>query len=396
MRMNKKFTFACLIFSLMTATVFAETPPPPELNNRDSLISKTLDAFSGYYKILTAFSKSTTTKEGIYFALQRLRLQFNPKLGKNLELNLVYDHEFLLNDFSHTPQFDLIRQKDQKNFAFFDADKVISDTDHFYEDHLLFRGYLKFESPHSRWTFGKQLIDWGRMRFYSPLDIFNPPIPTDLEADERVGFDALNIELSSDNFSGLNLIYGPGREEDEQSFGLRLFKKIKTYDTFFIAAKHEEEKILGFGFDGYLLNAGLRGEFSYTKDGKERYPRAALGVDYNFPNQIYVDLEYFYNGAANGDFGAFSTSLVEQRQRLSLKKDLISAMVTYEITPLLKCKGLAIYDIIGKSAFLNPELRYNIRKDLDVACGAQFFFETPDSEFQDSNNVYYLELKYFF
>ena len=354
------------------------------------------DVISGYYKILSAFTKSSATKEGIFYALQRLRLEFTPKLTKNIEANFTYDHELMLNDFSNTSDFGLIRQKNQRSLAWFDADKVISDTGHVYEKHLLHRAFLKFESPHSRVTFGKQLIDWGKMRFYSPLDLFNQPLPSDIEADERVGFDALNVELFSNNFSGLNILYGPGRKEAQDSYGLKFNKKLGTYDTTLIAARHLKEKVLGFGFDGYLLNTGLRGEFTYTKSGKERYPRASLGLDHTFSHETNVILEYFYNGAANGDFSAFSGSLLESRKKLSLRKNLISASVSRKLTPLFKAQLQAIYDINGKSAFVNPELSYNIKENLDAKAGAQLFAETPGSEFQDSNNLYYLELKLFF
>ncbi len=75
------------------------------------------DVLSGYYKMLTAFTKATSSSENIFYAMQRLRLEFEPKLTKNIELNLTYDHELILNDFSNTPNFNLIRQKNQKNFA---------------------------------------------------------------------------------------------------------------------------------------------------------------------------------------------------------------------------------------------------------------------------------------
>jgi hypothetical protein len=379
--MRKIFTYTLLTLLFCTTTASA---------------NPVKDVISGYYKILTAFTKATSTEEGIYYALQRLRLEFRPKLTKNIEANFTYDHELLLNDFSGTSDFNLIRQKNQRNLSWWDTDKNISDTDHIYERHLLHRAYLKFESPHSRVIFGKQLIDWGRMRFYSPLDLFNQPLPSDIESDERIGFDALNIELFSENFSGINILYGPARNKDKDSYGLRFYKKIGTYDTFLLAAKHEKEKVAGIGFDGYIKDAGLRGEFSYAKAGKEKYPRFSVGADYSFFSKATVILEYFYNGAANGDFSAFTNSIIEQRRRLSIKKHLLSSMLTYIITPLLKFKWLSIYDIAGKSALVNPELRYNIKEDLDIAAGSQLFIESNGSEFQDSNNLYYVELKLFF
>ncbi len=354
------------------------------------------DMIAGYYKVLSAFSRSTTTKEGIFYILQRLRLEFTPKLTKNIEANFTYDHELMLNDFSRTSDFNTIRQKNQRSLAWWDADHVITDTKHVYERQSLHRAFLKFGSPHSRVTFGKQLIDWGKMRFYSPLDLFNPPLPSDIEADERVGFDALNVELFSDNFSGLNILYGPGRTGSQDSYGMKFNKKLGTYDTILIIAKHLKEKVLGFGFDGYLWNTGLRGEFTHTKAGKERYPRASIGIDHTFSSETNCLLEYFYNGAANGIFSAFSNSLLESRKRLSLRKNLVSASISRKLTPLFKAQLQLIYDINGKSAFVNPELSYNIKENIDAKAGAQIYAQTPGSEFQDSNNLYYCELKLYF
>ena len=383
------FHFRSSIFYLLFSVVYLTVSTSAQAANLK-------DILSGYYKILPFFTKSSSTKENIYAVLQRLRLEFKPQLTKNFLLNVVYDHELLINDFSHTPDFNLIRQKNQKNFNWWDADQVISDTNHIYERQLLYRCYLRFESTNSRWSFGKQLIDWGRLRFYSPLDLFNPPLPSDIEPDERIGFDTLNIELFNKNFSSLNLIYGPGHNTDEDSYALKLYKKFGSYDTFLIGAKHREEKTAGFGFDGYLWKAGLRGEFTYTKDGKERYPRAALGLDYSFSAKTTGLIEYFYNGAANGDYATFASSLIEEQKRLSLKKQLLSFMVTHDLTPLLKFRASFIYDILGKSAFLNPELRYNISQDIDAALGTQFFVRRPNSEFQDKHNLYYAEVKIYF
>lgn len=364
--------------------------------NRQSAVIKALKEISGYYKNLAAFSKTTSTKESFYYILQRLRLEFKPKITEQLQLDLVYDHELLLNDFSGTSDFSLIRQKNQKNLNFFDADRVISDTEHAYERHLLYRAYLKYETPNSRWTFGKQLIDWGRMRFYSPLDIFNPPLPSDIESDERNGFDALNIELFNDEFCNVNAIYGPGRDDIKDSIGLKLQKTINTYDVSLVALKHGKEKIAGFGFDGYLFDASLRGEFTYTDNSTDRYPRAALGIDLGIGKKTNVVMEYFYNGAANSDYSAFSSSILESTKRLSLKKQLLSLLFSRELTPLLKFRLSGIYDVAGKSLFLNPEFRYNIFENFDVAAGSQLFSESKGSEFEDYNNLYYIEAKLFF
>lgn len=385
--------FACLSSPFLAAD---QQPPDPLNGPAPSSFRRIADTLSGYYKMLSIFTKSKDTKEGLYSFLQRLRLEFKPKVTKHIELNIAYDHELLFHDFAHTLDFGLIRQKNQRGLSWMDADKVLGDTDHFYERHLLHRFYLKFESPRSRWIFGKQLVDWGRLRFFSPLDLFNQPIPSDIEPDERIGFDALSMEFMGNGFCGVQLLYGPASNPARDSYGARFYKKLKTYDLFLIAARHEKDRVAGLGFDGYLAGAGLRGEFTYTEAGSERYARAGLGVDHSFSERSNILVEYFYNGAANGDFMAFSDSLLESRKRLSLKKHLLSIMMSHDITPLLKFTGTGIYDAAGKNAFLKPEVRYNIQQNLDISVGAHLFVKSLGGEFEDRRNLYYLELKLFF
>jgi hypothetical protein len=385
----------CLLFILcfLSPSVALAAEPIPQNPN---IFNKIFHAVSGYYKSLNFISKTKDTEEGLFGALQRLRVEVESKFTDNLSMNLVYDHEALFNDFANTGDFSLIRQEDLGDLSFWDTDKVISDTDHVYERHLLNRAFLTFQSERSRWIVGKQLIDWGRMRGYSPLDIFNPPSPTDLEPEERIGFDALNAEWFFGAAGSLNFIFGPGHDSQETSFGLKVAQKVGTYDVNILIAKKEKDKTVGVGFDGYIKNAGFRGEFSYTKSGDEHYPRAAIGMDYNFPHQIYAFLEYFYNGAANGNYDTYVDSLVEQRHRLSLEKHLLSLLLTHDLTPLVKLKGFLVYDVVGESVFFNPEVRYNIKENLDAACGAQLYAESQGSEFENSQNLYYVEVKYFF
>jgi hypothetical protein len=355
-----------------------------------------LDRFSGYVKSLTTFSRTRDTKEDYFAALERLRIAWNPKFNDNWEADLTYDHELLVNDFSNTSDFSLIRQKNLKNFASWDTDRVITDTAHVYERHLLHRANVTYKTASMRLVAGKQLIDWGRMRSFSPLDLFNPPLPTDIETDERMGFDALNAEFSINDFSGVQVLYGPGKRETKTSWGVKYFHKAGTFDLFIIGAKREKDKTAGVGFDGYVGGAGVRGEFTFTKRGSLNFPRAALGADYNFAKKFYVAAEYFYNGAAAGDVAKFSDSLIEARERLSLKKNLVSLITSKELTPLLKAKGAWIYDIDGQGLFFAPELRYNVHENLDIAVGAQLFVQDSGSEFEDYQNLYYIELKYFF
>lgn len=401
--------FICPFLTVLFAAQFllyAQEPAPvePVYNEPVNTSAQTQTSWQklredlgGYYKMLTTFSKTRDTDEPFYAALQRLRLEYSPQLTERLGLNIVYDHELLIHDFHNSIDFSLIKQRDQKNLSFWDADHVLTDSKHVYERHLLYRAYLRYEFDSSRFTLGKQLVDWGKMRSYSPADLFNQPLPSDIEADERTGFDALYYEYFGEEY-GWSAIYGPGRGKNvKNSGGLRFNKKIGTYDTFLMAAKYQKEKVAGFGWDGYIQDAGFRGEFTYTKEGDKTYPRIALGLDNSFTRNFYGLIEYFYNGAARENTEEFLSNIRVARQLLSIRKQLLSFLATYQATPLLKANLMSIVDVTGKSAFFNPELRYNVVKNTDVAAGAQLFSRgSQDSEFNSYRNLYYIELKGYF
>lgn len=378
-----------------TVSPATTTTEPIEPAATQSLWQRLSQDIGGYYKLLPTYSWTRDTDKAYYAILQRLRLEYSPQLTERLGLNLVYDHELLVHDFRNSEDFSLVKQNNQKNLAFWDADQTISDTEHIYERQLLYRAYLRYEFENSRLIAGKQLIDWGRMRFYSPADLFNQPLPSNIEADERTGFDAFYYEAFHDDW-GWSAIFGPQRNSRKTSFGLRLNRKIGTYDTFVMATKYEKEKVAGFGWDGYAGDAGFRGEVTYTREGERNYPRIAIGTDYSFTRKLYALVEYFYNGAARENITEFLSNLKMAQRLLSVRKNLLSFLVTYEITPLFKAKWATIFDPQGKSAFFNPELRYNVLRNVDLACGAQIFAKSPEGEFSDYKNLYYAELKIYF
>lgn len=367
-----------------------------ELKKADHKLPKI--KLGGYYKNLFVSSKTLSTAEGCYYDLQRLRLEFNTDIMPRLKGNLVWDNEIILNDFSNTPDFDLIRNKNQKQLAFWDADDAYMDKKHIYGRTSLYRAYLKYDDPSLQVVIGKQKVDWGRCRFWSPIDLFNPVNPLDIERDERLGVDAANAEFSLGRSSNLNLVYAPRKTFDESSLGAKLFHPLGNYDIFLIGGEFKKDEIIGGAFDGYIGDAGFRGESTFTHaDSGRDYFRCVIGADYNFPNKLYLLGEYFYNGGAqDGNFSEFVSSYEYASEVLTQKKHFLGIMATYEITPLLKFADYNIYDFEGRSFFFNPEFTYNAITNLDLSLGTQVFTGGDDSEFGPYHNTYYFQLQYFF
>lgn len=351
----------------------------------------------GYYKNLLVFSKTTDTEEGFFSDLSRLRLGAKLDISSKLKTNVIFDQEAIIGDFAKTSSFDAIRNRDQKSLVFLDGDKAYTDKEHIYAKYSLYRAYLEYYDPNLQASAGKQLIDWGRCRFFSPMDLFNPISPLQIEREERIGVDALNFDVALTSLSSFNLVFSPQRKAENSSLGSRLYYRMENFDLFFAAGEFRKNEVVGFCFDGYMGNGGIRGEFTQTHaDGSRDYLRGVIGAEYNFPNKIYVLGEYFYNGGAESNFAQFLDSYQFSSKALSLKKNLFGLWIGYEITPLLKWDNYAVYDFDQKSVFINPELRYNLRQNLDVSAGIQFFRGNSDSEFGNYQDVYYLQAKYFF
>ncbi len=352
---------------------------------------------SGYYKNILSLSKATQSKENFFTDLNRLRLKIDFKFSPSLKIILSLDNEVMLHDLYNNPDFSIIRQKNQKELAFMDGDYTSRDRKHTYIRHSLYRAYLKYKRDNIRLTLGKQNIDFSRMRFFGPLDLFNPISPLDLEQDEKIGTDALNFEYFLNGFSSLNIILAPKRNSDESKFAIRLTGKLNDYDLMFVLGELTKDEILGFGFDGYLFNAGLRAEITYTHpDDKNNFVRLAIGTDYTISTKLYLLFEYFYNGGYSRNRSLFLSSYQYSQKVRSLNRHLLNFMVKYEISPLVTFNNYLIYDIDGKSVFLNPQISYNVFTNLDVSLGAQFFWGKTDAEFGSYQNLYYTELKYFF
>ncbi len=352
---------------------------------------------NGSYKNLWTTTQSRTSQENFYADLNRLRLEFKQQMDP-WSFYLTLDNDAIINDFANTADFELIRSKTQEKLTSADLDKVSVDNDHLYLKHSIHRAYVKYYQEKFQATIGKQSIDWGKMRFYSPLDVFNTLSPIDLDKDNRLGIDALNFNFSPEAFSGMNMVLAPGENYEKTSLGLNLTKKVSTYDLALIFASIKKDEVLGLSFDGYLKDMGLRGEISQTRqDSHKDFLRISLGADYNFTDKIYALLEHFFNGGHDdNDLSALTTSYRALQKILSLKKHLTSFFLKITLTPLIQLNHSVIYDWDGKSTVYNPEMRYNIITNVDLAVGVQLFFGGDNSEFGDYEHLYYAELKWFF
>lgn len=352
---------------------------------------------SGYLKDIFSASRTMGTGQHYYSNLQRTRVEAKKELGNNMKADVSLDNEFLIGDFFKTPEYHALRSNDQHQLNLVDLDKVYATRSHVDARVSVYRAFVKYDNPEYQATIGRQMIDWGRTKFYSPTDLFNPINPLTVEKDERMGVDAVNVEFTMKD-AKYDAIAAPMRTLGDSSFGIRRYWRQDTYDMFLMAADIRNDAVVGYCFDGYYGKAGLRGEFTQTHSEHGRnYPRATIGLDYNFPNKIYLLCEYFYNGGADDNNPEqFAGSYLYASRTLSQHRNLFSTLVEYEVHPLVKWYNYLIYDLDKGSVYFNPELKYNIITNFDLSVGAQLYAGSVTSEFGNYQNLYYTQAQYFF
>lgn len=351
----------------------------------------------GYYKNIPLASRSFSSNKPYFAELQRFRIEPTIDIG-DVQIYAALDNEMINGNFVKTADFDLVKQKSEKNLDWLPVQWTLIDEKENYYTTYLYRGYIRYYDPKFQIIAGKQNINWGRCHFWSPMDLFNPNSPLDIEKDERVGVDAASITASITDLVSLDLIYVPYGALKKSGFATRTLCRIENYDVFLMVGQFKEDNVIGACIDGYLGGASIREECTYTwEHGGNKFFRSVTGIDYTFPNKLRMGGEYFFNGAAtdiNKDI--FLSSYQYSAHVLTMRKNLIGAQVGYDLSPLLKWDNYVIFDLDGRSIFLNPELKYNMKPNLDITLGVQIFSGIGSSEFGEYKDVYYAELKYYF
>jgi len=383
-----------LLLGLAAPNVFARGSAPKQ----KQILPEWLE-LGGYYKNLYLTSDTTDTKEGYYADINRLRLDAKAKFNEKWRARVAYDNEVIFNDFGNRPDFGTIRNSQPSDLVFWGARDVYADKpdDHIFADHKLYRAYVSYYDPSFQVTVGKQKIDWGRARFYSPMDLFNPINPLAVESAERIGADAINIEMPVGSGSTINAVYAAQDRPENAKAGIRFFHPWNNYDVGWMAGEFNDDTVVGGMLDGYMGGAGVRGEWTYTwaDDGRE-FLRAVVGVEQQLA-KLHVLLEYFYNGGVdNNDPSRFLSDLVYADQIRSMQKNLVSLWTDYKLTTLLTFNNYVIYDTDQQSAFVSPELKYNVMENFDVSAGAQLPWGSSDSEFGSYEALYYTQAQVFF
>lgn len=351
-------------------------------------------SLKGYYKNLYFNTKRQATDAEMHADINRIRTEWDAKFWKVLSAKVIWDNELIGGNYVASEEFNL--RQTQRADPYLDLDyDLVRQSDFFYGQQL-YRAYARLDAGPVVFTAGRQKVDWGVMRLFSPVDLFTRLPLFDIEKDERVGATAANLMIAPAPGLKINPVYAVHPDFDRARLGGRLTKTLGHFDVSVLGGKFLQDEVFGFDVAGDVKKAGVRGEFIYDRsEAGPDFVQFAAGVDYGWENSLYVAFEYFYNGQGTNN-PVTAVFLPGGSQIQSVHENFVSLQVKYDITPLWKVTMMGIVDINGGSVFLNPETRYAPLTWLEITGGAHIPVGKTNGEFTAIPNVYYFQTQVFF
>ncbi len=367
-------------------------------------------------------------------ALTRLRTKLEVRLDEHWSAVAEYDHDLLVGRLEGLGS-ELAGTVGRSSFL--GAEQTIVSDPYANWRHVLYRGFVQFESEHVEATVGRQRIPWGVGRLWNPIDRFNAIPPLALQPSQSAGVDAVDVRFLFSGFTFVEGVLAPGKIADDRSYALRLHGVAADIDYSVVAGVFEEAWTAGVDLAGNLGDAAARLEFVYTDPERDVWPiersrpnelahfvQVVASIDYLFDigTGLYGLVEYLYNGNALG-FGRGRAGpllpLFEATDRgpagvtgpfvtttspdvfggsrvITRSEHLTGLQLGYDVTPEIRFDWVTLIDWQGKSANFYPTLRFTPRDWLEVVVGGQFPTGRRRSEYGSLEPLGFMLIEGFF
>lgn len=377
-----------LAYSLSEATPAAER----EAKAEDDAAGGSFQ-FAGYAKTLLINSKTMDAAAEPYtLSVNRLRLKLTYDVPSHLQVHIEHDTEIRAGNYLNTAAFQ--QEKNAPVRQYWRDGSVFADRQSYYGTQRLFRAYVRLSMDAADLTLGRQRIPLGTGRMWSALDMLNPVNPLQVERDEYVGVDAALLEYKSGALSKFSMVYAP----DPARVSDRLIGQYRTNvngtDLAFTYGKYWKDRLAGIDFATQIGDAGLHGEFTYTRpESGPSYGKILLGADYAFANTFTLSGELYGTSQSPQDLQAAVARNPQLAQVQPFGRRYAGLMASYEITPLFKTAAYFLFNLSDGSRFISPIFSYSVSDNLTVSGGAQFFSGGESSDYGRGKNLGYIQVQ---
>ncbi|MBN2301945.1 MAG: hypothetical protein JXN60_05455 [Lentisphaerae bacterium] len=260
---------------------------------------------------------------------------------------------------------------------------------------------LRLKSDRITLAIGRQSVSWGSSSFWSPVDVFSGFTPTEIDKDEKTGIDVIRLTIFPTYDSEIDAILEPldrNREwridSNDSSAAIRFKRHIGQYDIAACGGYIAGNWIAGFDFSGYIMNAGLHGEFLGMRVNDcvtDNFAQAVIGIDYSFqaPFEPYFMIEYYFNSAGAVDVENYTSVLAKpaiqdaiwRGTTYSLGRAYAGAVIKLTLTPLVAFQNQTIVNMDDNSVREYASISASTSDNSEIIAGASIGIGSLGTEF---------------
>ena len=361
---------------------------------------------SGYYKNFSTGLDPPLPDEPIIGAVNnRLRLNFTYVPTDTLSFDLAYDLAPRIQDPSLFSEPPIAGAAGSLGYRVADFDAAIYPNENnpagsFGLFHNLDRASIAYGADFGDITIGRQAIAWGSARVVNPTDVIAPYAYNQLDTEDRIGVDAIRIQIPIGVLGEFDTgyVFGESLAFEKSAFFVRSQLNAAETDFSISLLGFREHLMMGFdiargiGGAGFWLEAAYvyANAFDSENPNAENYLRASIGLDYSFGGVAYGFIEYHFSDAGAGEPEDYLTSLTQPAYTdgavYLMGRHYFVPGLTFQVTPLISLSGVVLSNIADPSVFPSLQVEYNFAQDIYLSAGGFIGIgkrpETEDEETQ--------------
>lgn len=372
----------------------------------------------GYYKnFFITFNSPSTSEPMIGAVVNRLRLNLSYAPTDTFSFAFAYDFTPRVQDpllFTESPfavgiASSLYRLVDFDSRIYPDEDELIGNVGIY---HNLDRASVQFSTDFADISIGRDAIAWGSARIINPTDVVAPYTYDQLDTEDRVGVDAVRIRIPVGALGEVDTgyIFGADFNFDKSAIFLRTQLNAVETDFSFLLLEFQKNRLVGLDVARAIGGAGFWFETAYVfaepfaaePNASDNYLRASVGLDYSFGGETYTFIEYHFNGAGVDKPENYLTNLKQPAYTHGgvylLGVHYLAPGFSHQLTPLISFSGQLLLNLSDPSAWIAPQIAYNIAEDIHLSVGSFFSFgkRPKDSDLTQFQSEFGLYPNFFF
>ena len=348
----------------------------------------------GYYKnFFTTFNSPSTNEPLIGAVVNRLRLNSFYAPTDSLSFAFAYDFTPRVQDpllFTESPfavgiASSRYRVTDFDSRIYPNQNEPIGNVGIY---HNLDRASVQISTDFADISIGRDAIAWGSARIINPTDVVAPYTYDQLDTEDRVGVDAARIRIPVGILGEVDTgyIFGNNFNFDKSAIFLRTQLNAVETDFSLLLLEFQENLLVGLDVARGIGGAGFWLETAYVfaepfngePNASDDYLRASVGLDYSFAGETYTFIEYHFNGAGVEKPENFLTNLTQPAYTHGgvylLGPHYLAPGFMHQLTPLINISGQMLCNLSDPSAWIAPQIAYNIAEDIHLSVGSFFSF----------------------